>query len=77
MTELLKSSAMRAFIFKMEKAGTPVSVTIDDLQAVKDYEAQFGKVEIAGVLIDREIELKIARAWPDETKIDSIGQNGE
>ena len=50
----------------MEKAGTPVSVTIDDLQAVKDYEERFGK-----------IELKIARAWPDETKIDSIGQNGE
>ena len=60
MTKLLKSSAIRAFVFKMEKAGTPVSVTIDDLQAVKDYEAQFGKVEIAGVLIDREIELKIA-----------------
>ena len=76
-TKLLKSSAIRAFVFKMEKAGTPVSVTIDDLQAVKDYEERFGKVEIAGVLIDREIELKIARAWPDESGIDFTGQNGE
>lgn len=76
MTKRLTSSAFKAHIFKMEKAGTPVTVTAQEIQAVKDYEEEHGQIEIACLIDDRNFTLKIARSWPDENRIDAISQNG-
>ena len=66
MTKLLQSSAIRAFLFKMEEQGQPIELTVDDLQKVKDYEQRHGRIEIAAVMEDRTIKLCIAKAWPED-----------
>lgn len=75
MTKLLQSSAIRAFLFKMEEQGQPIELTVDDLQKVKDYEQRHGRIEIAAIMEDRTIKLRIAKAWPEDEKVDLMARD--
>ena len=72
------SRVFKAAVIKAVREGKPLTVTVDDLQYAKEYEEKHGNVEITAIINDRVFTLGVAERieWPDESRIDAIGQNG-
>lgn len=57
------SRAFKALIMKLELEGRTAELTPEDLQRVKDYESKHGNIEVAMIIQNRTIALKIAESW--------------